>query len=207
MMGQLPSWITEMGLSCSFLFSFETRRMLFHPCASDRERVIQRLLDCSDIFTDQQHNNEPTDRQSIVSRIEQKKMTLSRENILPQMEKILENWNSSRHFLEVQYEDEVGVALGPTLEADALLSKALQRNGTELWRTDRTFDSNKDLPMVDYVDNRYGLFLAPIGSNAKASLINKLRQKFKFLGKVMAKALMDSRMVKPSPSISDRPKK
>ena len=76
------------------------------------------------------------------------------------MEKILDNWNS-KHFLEVQYEDEVkhgktvflsffvflqfqvGFGLGPTLEAYSLISKELQKNGLELWRTDRIFDSTK----------------------------------------------------------------
>jgi E3 ubiquitin-protein ligase TRIP12 len=105
MMGQIPSWITEMGYSCSFLFPFETRQMLFYPCAFDRERAMQRLLDSSDILTQQQHNDQ-TDRQSIIPRIERKKVQLSRGNILSEMEKILENWNS-KHFLEVQYEDEV----------------------------------------------------------------------------------------------------
>jgi hypothetical protein len=33
--------------------------------------------------------------------------------------------------------------LGPTLEAYALLSKELQKNGLELWRTDKIFDPNK----------------------------------------------------------------
>jgi E3 ubiquitin-protein ligase TRIP12 len=106
MMGQIPSWITEMGRSCSFLFPFETRQMLFYPCAFDRERAMQRLLDNSDMFNQTQHNNDQADRQSIVPRIERKKVQLSRGNILMEMEKILDNWNS-RQFLEVQYEDEV----------------------------------------------------------------------------------------------------
>ncbi|CAF1012039.1 unnamed protein product [Adineta ricciae] len=195
MMGQIPSWITEMGYTCSFLFPFETRQMLFYPCAFDRERAMQRLLDSSDILT-QQHTNDQADRQSIIPRIERKKVQLSRGNILAEMEKILDNW-SSKHFLEVQYEDEVGFGLGPTLEAYSLLSKELQKNGLELWRTDKTFDSMKDKDTVipEYVDNRSGLYPAPLGRNAKASTMTKIRQKFKFLGKFMAKALMDSRMI------------
>jgi E3 ubiquitin-protein ligase TRIP12 len=114
MMGQIPSWITEMGYSCSFLFPFETRQMLFYPCAFDRERAMQRLLDSSDILT-QQNNNDQTERQSIIPRIERKKVQLSRGNILSEMEKILENWNS-KHFLEVQYEDEVRFFIGYILK-------------------------------------------------------------------------------------------
>ena len=54
---------------------------------------------------------------------------------------------------------------------------------------------DKDASLVEYVDNRHGLYPAPFGRNAKASIITKIRQKYKFLGKFMAKALMDSRMV------------
>lgn len=106
MMGQIPSWITEMGYTCSFLFPFETRQMIFFPCAFDRERATQRLLDSSDMLT-HQHNNDQNDRQSMMPRIERKKIQLSRANILAEMEKILDTWNS-KQFLEVQYEDEVG---------------------------------------------------------------------------------------------------
>ena len=51
-------------------------------------------------------------------------------------------------------------------------------------------------PIPDYVDNRHGMYPAPFGRNAKTNVITKVRQKFKFLGKFMAKALMDSRMVR-----------
>jgi E3 ubiquitin-protein ligase TRIP12 len=46
-----------------------------------------------------------------------------------------------------------------------------------------------------YVDNRRGLFPAPLARTAKVNIISRIRQKFQFLGKFMAKALMDSRMV------------
>jgi E3 ubiquitin-protein ligase TRIP12 len=49
--------------------------------------------------------------------------------------------------------------------------------------------------MPEYVDTHHGLYPAPLGRNAKSNIITKVRQKFKFLGKFMAKALMDSRMV------------
>jgi E3 ubiquitin-protein ligase TRIP12 len=111
MMGHMPSWITEMGYKCSFLFPFETRQMIFYPCAFDRERAMQRLIDGSELFTQQQQqqqqqHNESTDRQSVGPRIERKKIQLSRATILAGMEKVLDNWNS-KQFLEVQYEDEV----------------------------------------------------------------------------------------------------
>ncbi|CAF3995301.1 unnamed protein product, partial [Rotaria sp. Silwood1] len=53
----------------------------------------------------------------------------------------------------------------------------------------------KDTILSEYVDTRNGLYPAPLGRNAKANIVTKIRQKFKFLGKFMAKALMDSRMI------------
>lgn len=48
---------------------------------------------------------------------------------------------------------------------------------------------------VAYVNPPNGLFPAPIGKSAKLGHISKIRMKYRFLGKFMAKAVMDSRMV------------
>ena len=68
-----------------------------------------------------------------------------------------------------------------------------------LWsRGTRSSRAQGHLParsISEYVDTRNGLYPAPFGRNAKANVITKIRQKFKFLGKFMAKALIDSRMV------------
>lgn len=48
---------------------------------------------------------------------------------------------------------------------------------------------------VTYVDAPHGLFPTPLGKAAKLSQISRVKSKFKFLGKFMAKAVMDSRMV------------
>ena len=45
---------------------------------------------------------------------------------------------SSRAILEIQYENEVGTGLGPTLEFYALVSQELQRADLELWRGEAT---------------------------------------------------------------------
>ena len=43
--------------------------------------------------------------------------------------------------------------------------------------------------------SKCGLFPVPLARNTKATVVNKVKSKTKFLGKIMAKALMDSRMV------------
>lgn len=180
--------------------------------------------------------------------------------------------------MEIQYENEVGTGLGPTLEFYALVSTELQRCDLGLWNDNDSYNNKQhesalvatdhviyeskynnekvssttetqvslkmmaetnrlgdinihahnntlvgdnnsqnmiieqsdemsilsneneniskikdDMPL--YVNAPMGLFPAPLNRNAKASHIARLKSKFKFLGKLMAKAVMDSRMV------------
>lgn len=46
-----------------------------------------------------------------------------------------------------------------------------------------------------YVHAPFGLYPMPISHSAKQMQISRVKSKFKFLGKFMAKAIMDSRMV------------
>ena len=61
---------------------------------------------------------------------------ISRSDLLKQAEKVMEDLGNSRALLEIQYENEVGTGLGPTLEFYALVSKELQKSEFELWRGD-----------------------------------------------------------------------
>lgn len=49
-------------------------------------------------------------------------------------------------------------------------------------------------PDATYVSWPCGLFPQAIGRNARASHLSRVKAKFRFLGKFMAKAVMDSRM-------------
>lgn len=48
---------------------------------------------------------------------------------------------------------------------------------------------------MEYVHSPVGLFPAPLGPSTRFSIVEDVCSKFKFLGKLMAKAIMDSRMV------------
>jgi len=49
--------------------------------------------------------------------------------------------------------------------------------------------------LAEYVHNPSGLFPLPCSRSIKAAALTKIRSKFRFLGKFIAKAIMDSRMV------------
>lgn len=202
------------------------------------------------------------------------------------MKTSLQDFGHSKALLEIQYENEVGTGLGPTLEFYALVSTELQRTDLGLWNdgdsykhqqvmadavkspaipaseeqsqmiyihqtssassvtnedssgnnnnnnSDNNVMNNNEINMLieqsldqqnevaenqssegaivatprqtsalsgvgnaQYVNAPFGLFPLSLSKTAKTSQISRLKFKFKFLGKFMAKAVMDSRMV------------
>ena len=221
MTGNIPNWLSQIAYACPFLFPFETRYLLFYVTCFDRDRALQRLLDSSPELT----GTDSSER--VTPRLDRRKRTVSREDILKQAETVLHDLGASKALLEIQYENEVGTGLGPTLEFYALVSKELQRADLEMWRgeqvsspkvvvpqpnhkimatsstsanenqTNNQMQNNPNETSVQYIYSPNGLFPAPIGRNTKAGQVSKSRQRFKLLGKFVAKALMDSRMVCP----------
>ncbi|XP_060516709.1 E3 ubiquitin-protein ligase TRIP12 isoform X2 [Cylas formicarius] len=184
MTGNLPSWLQQIVTVCPFVFPFETRQLLFYATSFDRDRALQRLLDMSPELSSSDS------QERVTPRLDRRKRTISREDILKQAEQVMQDLASSKALLEVQYENEVGTGLGPTLEFYALVSKELQRHNLELW-----YAPDAGRSPGDYVFNRTGLFPAPLARGAKIGFITKIKSKFRFLGKFMAKAVMDSRML------------
>lgn len=105
--------------------------------------------------------------------------------------------------MEIQYENEVGTGLGPTLEFYTLVSKELQRADLGLWKGDTVKISSEDLmdsddsneDCIEYVHSSTGLYPMPMARNVKSSHKNKIKNKFVFLGKFIAKAVLDNRMI------------
>ena len=65
-------------------------------------------------------------------------------------------YGSSSSILEVEYFEEVGTGLGPTLEFYSLVSKEFARRDLKIWR-----DDDQTIP-GPYVHHPLGLFPAPI---------------------------------------------
>lgn len=61
---------------------------------------------------------------------------ISRKRIMESAMKVFEMYSSSRAVLEIEYFNEVGTGLGPTLEFYTMLSHDFQRRGLKLWRGD-----------------------------------------------------------------------
>ncbi|XP_035278065.1 E3 ubiquitin-protein ligase TRIP12-like [Anguilla anguilla] len=192
MTGNIPCWLIQLGKTCPFFFPFDTRQMLFYVTAFDRDRAMQRLLD-----TNPEINQSDSQDSRVAPRLDRKKRTINREELLKQAESVMQDLGSSRAMLEIQYDNEVGTGLGPTLEFYALVSQELQRADLGLWRGEEVALPN---PKGGQEGTRYmfsprGLFVVPIGRTTKPAHIAKVKMKFRFLGKLIAKAVMDFRLL------------
>lgn len=128
------------------------------------------------------------DEASIVSRMSRQKVRIHRDKLFESMVKIMEMYGTnSKYMLEIEFYDEVGSGLGPTLEFYSLVSHEWQRKSLCMWRECAAMDS-------DYVPNRFGLFPAPLAA-ADAKRQKSIIRLFKTLGIFVAKSLIDFRLI------------
>lgn len=78
--------------------------------------------------------------------------------------KVLELYGTSDGVLEVEYFDEIGTGLGPTLEFYSLASKEFARRSLAMWRDE---DESKE---GTYVYHPQGLYPAPTEPTEPAAL-------------------------------------
>ncbi|XP_068484197.1 E3 ubiquitin-protein ligase UPL3-like isoform X2 [Phaseolus vulgaris] len=209
--GSLPLWCYQLTKACPFLFPFETRRQYFYSTAFGLSRALYRLQQQQGA----DGHGSTTEREIRVGRLQRQKVRVSRNRVLDSAAKVMEMYSSQKAVLEVEYFGEVGTGLGPTLEFYTILSHDLQKVGLQMWRS---HSSNKHVMEVDGDEKRensvvsrpdlagdeelvqapMGLFPRPWPTNSDASEgspFAKVIEYFRLLGRVMAKALQDGRLL------------
>ncbi|KAL5706451.1 HECT-type E3 ubiquitin transferase [Ranunculus cassubicifolius] len=210
--GSLPSWCYQLTKACFFLFPFETRRQYFYSTAFGLSRALHRLHQQQGA----DGHGSSNEREVRVGRLQRQKVRVSRNRILDSAAKVMEMYSSQKAVLEVEYFGEVGTGLGPTLEFYTLLSHDLQKISLGMWRSsassekhtmdvdgdeqkagkgddDKKFGSDRDV-----VQAPLGLFPRPYHLNADVSdgsQFAKVIEYFRLVGRVMAKALQDGRLL------------
>ncbi|XP_041015324.1 E3 ubiquitin-protein ligase UPL3-like [Juglans microcarpa x Juglans regia] len=195
--GSLPSWCYQLTKACPFLFPFEIRRQYFYSTAFGLSRALYRLQQQQGA----DGHGSANEREVRVGRLRRQKVRVSRNHILDSAAKVMEMYCSQKAVLEVEYFGEVGTGLGPTLEFYTLLSHDLQKVGLQMWRTNsslgtpngKTNNADGDLVLAPL-----GLFPRPWPPNADASdgnQFSKVIEYFRLVGRVMAKALEDGRLL------------
>ena len=208
-----PEWCDNLMYNYPMVFPFEIRHVYFQSSAFGTSRSIVWLQNQRDLILERTHNG-PSPRRTEDSnefrlgRLLHERVKVPRNNLLNYAIEVLRVTSRKKSILEIEFKEEEGTGLGPTLEFYALVAAELQRKDLKMWLCDDTFilNSNYDnllnttASIIDqqqnpdyYVNHSSGLFPAPLDQNHKN--INEICALFEFLGAYIAKAFQDNRLV------------
>lgn len=119
----LPDWAVSMPTLFPFLFPFETRFVYLQSTSFGYGRLMQKWLTNTRSDSASRRDSDI----SFLGRLQRQKVRISRQRLLESAFKVFDLYASSKAMLEVEYFDEVGTGLGPTLEFYALLSKEFRK--------------------------------------------------------------------------------
>lgn len=183
----LPSWSEDLARLYPFLFPFETRHLFLQSTSFGYARSMARWQNTQSAEeTRRDRNNE----RPFLGRLQRQKVRISRTKILESALKVMELYGASQSILEVEYFEEVGTGLGPTLEFYSTVSKEFFRKKLKLWRE---MDSSGP---EEFVSGGTGLFPRPLSDeDSTTSNGERILHLFKMLGKFVARSMIDSRII------------
>lgn len=182
----LPTWAEDLARLYPFLFPFETRHLFLQSTSFGYSRSMTRWQNSQPESDSRRHRDE----RPFLGRLQRQKVRISRSRILESAIKVMELYGSSPSILEVEYFEEVGTGLGPTLEFYSTVSKEFSKKKIKLWRENES--SHGD----EFAFGMRGLFPAPM-SEEQAGTENGKRviHLFRMLGKFVARSMLDSRII------------
>ncbi|ANM70342.1 ubiquitin-protein ligase 4 [Arabidopsis thaliana] len=181
----LPPWFNDLMDSCPCLFSFEAKSKYFRLAAFGSQKIRHHPQHLSS-------SNVHGEARPVTGSLPRKKFLACRENILESAAKMMELYGNQKVVIEVEYSEEVGTGLGPTLEFYTLVSRAFQNPDLGMWRNDCSFIVGKPVEHSGVLASSSGLFPRPWSGTSTTS---DVLQKFVLLGTVVAKALQDGRVL------------
>ncbi|PSC70280.1 E3 ubiquitin-ligase UPL3-like isoform A [Micractinium conductrix] len=135
--GALPPWCGQLVHSARFLFPFDARRCFFYCTAFGLPRALHYLQHA---HAAEHGPASAADREAAgslrIGRVQRQKVRISRRRLLDSAFKVFELYAGAKSQLEIEFFNEVGTGLGPTLEFYTLLSHELQRKSLGIWRHD-----------------------------------------------------------------------
>ena len=184
----LPSWSEDLARLYPFLFPFETRNLFLQSTSFGYSRSMTRWQNAQS--TEDTRRDRHRDDRPFLGRLQRQKVRISRTRILESAIKVMELYGASPSVLEVEYFEEVGTGLGPTLEFYSTVSKEFSKKRIKLWR------ENESSATDEYAFGKLGLFPAPMsGQQAESENGQKILHLFKMLGKFVARSMLDSRII------------
>ncbi|XP_067136429.1 E3 ubiquitin-protein ligase HECTD1 isoform X3 [Centruroides vittatus] len=205
--GAQPEWCEHLTYSCPMLFPFETRQLYFTCTAFGASRSIVWLQNQRDAALER--NRGPSPRRDDphefrVGRLKHERVKVPRgDQLLDWAMQVMKVHAERKSILEVEFIDEEGTGLGPTLEFYALVAADLQRRDLGLWLCDDEIHHTNNIFQVEtgeglkppgyYIFSPFGLFPAQLPQDSDD--LERVEQYFHFLGIFLAKALQDNRLV------------
>ncbi|KIW14677.1 hypothetical protein PV08_07461 [Exophiala spinifera] len=184
----LPDWSEDLARSFPFLFPFETRHLFLQSTSFGYSRSMIRWQNNQSENDDRQDRRR--DERPILGRPQRQKVRISRHRILESAMKVMDMYGASPSVLEVEYFEEVGTGLGPTLEFYSTVSKEFSKKKLKMWRENDSAETDQ------FAFGRMGLFPAPMSqADAHTDAGKKLLLLFKTLGKFVARSMLDSRII------------
>ncbi|KAL0481972.1 hypothetical protein AKO1_013171 [Acrasis kona] len=174
----LPDWIDHYMSNYSFLFSYQIRKLYFDLTTLGLSRSLAKS---SSSFV---HNNNPLsfgngsnhDLKHVI-KIDKIKIKLARDDHLLQSAfMIFEKHQDTKSVIEFEYLNEIGTGLGPTAEFYSLISTELTNPNLQIWNENV---KNELFPKA---------IMDPV-------LLSRAIKIFEFIGKFVARALMDNRII------------
>lgn len=184
----LPSWSEDLARLYPFLFPFETRHLFLQSTSFGYSRSMARWQ--SSQSSNDSSRDRHRDERPFLGRLQRQKVRISRTKILESAIKVMEMYGSSPSVLEVEYFEEVGTGLGPTLEFYSTVSKELSKKRLKLWR------ENESNTHDEFAFGKRGLFPAPMNEDlAQSENGKRVLHFFQMLGKFVARSMLDSRII------------
>ncbi|KAE8267976.1 hypothetical protein A4X09_0g4365 [Tilletia walkeri] len=185
----LPGWCMDLPRAFPFLFPFETRYSYLQSTSFGYARLLTKWQ--SQHSRTQDSGSRRDESFGFLSRLQRQKVRISRSRLFESAMKVFELYGHNTSVLEVEYFEEVGTGLGPTLEFYALVSREFARRDLGIWRDDGHGTSGPK-----FVTPTGGLFPLPQSASDLETEEGKHRVAiFKTLGQFVAKALLDSRII------------
>lgn len=201
----LPTWCEDFNQSCPFLFPFETRQIYFNCTAFGASRSIVWLQSQKDVTLERQRTPGLSPRHADqhefrVGRLKHERVKVPRsKELLSWAMQVMKMHCSRKSVLEIEFVNEEGTGLGPTLEFYALVANELQRSDLKMWLCDDhdviatqeedavslAIETGNIKPIGYYVRRPSGLFPAPLPQDSETC--DKVAEFFWFLGVFIAK--------------------
>lgn len=188
--GTLPGWCVQTVKRYSFLFPLETRLFFLQSTSFGYSRLIHLWQEKIERNIGDNNTNGSGTRLQL-GHPSRHKVRISRKLILQSAIKVLNLYGATPGILEIEYFGEVGSGMGPTLEFYASVSNEFARKKLKMWRDDTPNDLENE-----FITSSEGLFPAPMSPEQLNSANGrKVLYLFGMLGKFVARALLDSRIV------------